>query len=794
MRRSTLARSAWLLLVLGAASAQAQPLTIERIFAAPDLSGPALRTPQISPDGRRVTFLQGKADDKDRLDLWEYDLTTGRTRLLVDSRRLLASETPLSAEEQQRRERQRISSLSGIVEYLFAPDGQALLFPLGGDLYYYDLRAAALRDTRAESADQPAKRNPQLRRLEKPQPAVVRQLTATEASETDARFSPGGRYVSFIRDQDLFVIELATGVERAVTTDGDGPVQNGMAEFIAQEEMSRNTGYWWSPDERLIAYLRTDESGVELRERFEISAENVAVIRQRYPAAGTPNVKLALRIAELASGRVTDADLGANPDIYVARVNWFPDGRNLAVQRQSRDQRRLDLLRIDAASGAASLLLTETSPTWVDLHDELTFLERSRQFIWASSRTGYKHLYLYDLGGKLVRPLTAGAWMVVGDGDERAVLGVDEARGNLYFMANERSPLERHLYVTALDTSAPTRVRRITNEAGWHSVKLSPDARFFLETYSTPERPPRVRLRRRDGTVIASLVENALDASHPYAPFLDHHVPTEFGTVPADDGQVLHYQVLKPRNFDPSRKYALIVDVYGGPGFQRVRRAWSGGPRTNEGFFRQVLAQNGYVVLTLDNRGTGFRGVAFERALHRHMGTIEVADQVAAVRRLSREPWIDSGRVGVFGWSYGGYMALMCLFTAPEVFHAGVAGAPVTDWRLYDTHYTERYLGMPQTDAATYEASSVLSHAASLDGSLLVMHGMADDNVLFSHSTKLFKQLQDLRKPFDVMTYPGSKHGLLRHADTGPHAYATIKRFLDTNLRMGMGTDPVSGK
>jgi dipeptidyl-peptidase-4 len=742
---------------LTAAAATAEPLTIERIFAAPDLSGPNLRSPQISPDSRRVTFLQGKPDHKDQLDLWEFDVATRQSRLLVDSRRLVAVEAPLAAEEAQRRERQRISSLSGIVEYLFAPDGNALLFPLGGDLYYYDLRAPTER--------------------------AVRRLTETASFETDPKFSPRGHFVSFVRDQDLFVIDLDTSQERALTADGEGAIQNGMAEFIAQEEMDRQTGYWWSPDERRIAFTRTDESAVEIRERFEIGAEDVKVIEQRYPAAGTPNVAIELRVIELASGKVTRVDLGDDPDIYLARVDWFPRGDRLAVQRQSRDQRRLDLLSVDPRNGSSLLLVNETSPTWVNLYDELTFLDARRQFIWASSRNGYKHLYLYGYDGHFVRPLTAGEWMVMGDGDERALLGVDEKRGVFYFMANQRTPLERHLYRGALDTRAPERITRITDEAGWHSIKLSRDRRFFLETYSNPDRPPRVRLRQVDGKVIATLIDNALDTSHPYYRYVDHHLPTEFGTLAAADGQTLHYQVIRPKDPDASRRSPLVVDVYGGPGSQRVRRAWGGYPRSNEGFFRQILAQSGYVVLTLDNRGSAARGVRFETALHKQLGKVEIEDQVAGVRHLAREPWFDAARVGIFGWSYGGYMTLMALCTAPDVFQAGVAGAPVTDWALYDTHYTERYLELPATSAAGYEKSGVLAHVSELASPLLVIHGMADDNVLFTNSTKLFKRLQDASKPFDVMTYPGSKHGLLRHAGTGPHAYDTIKRFLDANVR-----------
>jgi dipeptidyl-peptidase-4 len=246
----------------------------------------------------------------------------------------------------------------------------------------------------------------------------------------------------------------------------------------------------------------------------------------------------------------------------------------------------------------------------------------------------------------------------------------------------------------------------------------------------------------------------------------------------------LHYELIKPANFDPSQRYPVIVDVYGGPGVQRVRRAWSGAP---SGLFRQVLAQRGFVVFTLDNRGSGFRGRAFESALYRRMGSLEIEDQVRGVQFLQSQPWVDAKRIGVFGWSYGGYMALMSMVRAPQFFAAGVAGAPVTDWRLYDTHYTERYMSTPEDNPEGYADGMVMTHAEALQGPLLIMHGMADDNVLFTHATALFKRLQDLRKPFSVMPYPGSKHGLLRFADTGPHAYASILEFFETHLQDNAG-------
>ena len=753
--------------------AQAEKLTIDRMFAAPDLSGATLRAPQISPDGRLVAYLRGAERNKDRLDLWAYDIGKRHHRLLVDSSKLVPEEHALSPEEEQRRERQRTSSLSGIVEYQFSPDSRYLLLPLGGDLYLYDLHA-------------------------KPDKAVHR-LTHTASYETDAKFSPLGHYVSFIRDQNLVVYDLSSGKEHPITRDGGGLISFGTAEFIAQEEMARTTGYWWAHDEKRIAFTRVDESPVPEVERFEIYADRSQVVKQRYPAAGSPNAIVQLFVADVAfatpavpagapargASSPTPApvrvDLGSNPDFYLARVNWFSDSSALAVQRESRDQKSLTLLRADPVSGSTTELLSEHSDTWIELNDNLTFLYQSRQFIWASNRSGFQHLYLYDWNGHLVRPLTQGEWQVTGDNDTHAMRGVDEDRGLVYFIANAESPLERHLYsVSFTDASVP--MQKITSQSGWHAVAMSSNTRMFLDTFSTPDQPPSLTLRAVTGEAQAELIPNKIAADHPYAPYSSEQLPTEFGTLSAKDGQSLHYQIIKPRNLEPGRRYPVIVDVYGGPGNQRVRKAWGGYPRGNEGFFRQFLAQNGYIVFTLDNRGSGSRGVRFESALYHHLGSVEVEDQVTGVNFLRSLPYVDPARVGVFGWSYGGYMALMCMMQAPDVFAAGVSGAPVTDWKLYDTHYTERYMGTPQSNPDGYAKSSVMHYAQDLRGPLLIMHGMADDNVLFTHSTTLFKKLQDLNEPFEVMTYPGGKHGLLRHADMGRHGYMTIKRFFDRTI------------
>ena len=727
------------------AADEAPLLTIERIFSDPSLSGPTLRELKFSPDAARVTFLKSRSEDFERYDLWEYNLKDGETRMLVDSEALLPGEEELSDEEKARRERLRVFA-KGIVEYYWSDDGDALLFPLGGDIYFYDLTAEPDR--------------------------AVRRLTETPEFETDARFSPEGRYVSFIRDQDIFIIDLESDEETQLTFDGEGTIKNGMAEFIALAERGRHTGYWWSGDDKYIAFTQVDESPVEVTQRYEIHAETFKVFDQRYPYTGTANALIKLGVVGVESGEPKWFDLGEETDFYLARVDWLPDDTHVAVQTEPRDQKSLDLLFADVRTGEVRRVLRETSDTWINLNNDLTFLKDEPQFVWASERTGFKHLYLYDLDGKMIRPLTTGEWPV------GSLLRVDDEDEVAYFDGFAKSPLENHLYSTSLDTDEPERVKRITTAEGRHRFSVAKGGGYFIDWFSSPGTPPRVSLHRANGELVTFLEANTLDESHPYYPYLDNHVSPEFGSIEADGGTELYYKLIKPAPFDPGVKYPVIVYVYGGPSGQTVGKSWG----RNTGLWFEFMAQRGYVVFCLDNRGTPNRGTEFEGHIYRLLGEIEVEDQVAGVEYLKTLPFVDGDRIGIYGHSYGGYMALMCLMKAPESFHSGVAIAPVTDWRLYDTHYTERYLGHPEETPETYERSAVFPYVGGLKGDLLIIHGMADDNVLFTNSTKLYKVLQDNDIRFEMMNYPGSKHGL-RGKKVGTHYFKTMTRFFDRTLK-----------
>jgi dipeptidyl-peptidase-4 len=507
-----------------------------------------------------------------------------------------------------------------------------------------------------------------------------------------------------------------------------------------------------------------DESPVEIVKRAAIGASGTDLIEQRYPAAGTSNALVDLYVMTPDGQSKVKVDLGSDPDYYLARVDWAKNGRNLYVQRLSRDQKRLDMLRIDPATGHATVLFSETSPTWVNLADNFKPL-KDGSFIWSSERTGYSHLYRWKKGRWT--QLTHGEWAV------DKVAGVDEKTHRVYFIGTVESPLEQQLYWISYNrASAPIRV----TEKGWYNnAVMDKGATHALVTRSNTSHPSQTYLADRTGKRLAWVEENALNLSHPYAPYLDSHLKPVFGSITGPDGSKLYYRLITPK-LEPGKRYPVFFYVYGGPHGQQVTDAWYGQLPLHE-----ALADRGWIVFTLDNRGTNRRGTKFESAVYREMGDAEVQDQLAGVKWLKEQRFVDPGKIAVMGWSYGGYMTLKLLEKAPGVFAAGAAVAPVTKWELYDTAYTERYLGNPALDAKPYQISGALGDAEKIRDPLLLVHGMSDDNVIFQNSTELYARLQQAKRPFDMMAYPGATHAI---AGEGPqtHVWATIIRFLDDKV------------
>jgi dipeptidyl-peptidase-4 len=709
---------------------QAQDLTLERVFASPSLNGSSPRGLKLSPDGRYLTLLRNREDDKDRYDLWGYDRESGEWRMLVDSE-ALGSGRELSEAEKMQRERLRVSSLKGIITYDWSADGQSLLVPLDGDLY--------------------------LARLD----GTTQRLTDTEASELNPALSETGAYVSFVRDRRLWVGR--PGEEPAPVTPAETSelVTWGEAEFVAQEEMNRHTGYWWSPGDRRIAVARVDETPVGVVTRTAIGATGTRTYEQRYPAAGTPNADVRLFVIDPDGGNQVEVDLGPERDIYVARVDWAPDGSALYVQRQDRLQTRIDMLEVDPATGESTVLFTENAAQghWINLTNNYRFL-RDGSLIWWSERDGFGHLYRLADGGWT--QLTSGYWVVTG------LVGVDQDAGRIYFTGTKDDVLAKQIY--ALDLANPSDIERLTDLAFSNGGTMDKAGKTLVVSRSADRQPAQTYLADGQGERLAWVEENRLDADHPYTPYLASHRSPQYGTIPAEDGTPLHWMMITPE-LEPGKRYPVFFEHYGGPHSQNVGKGW-------QGALAQAIVDRGYIFFQIDNRGSANRGVAFEKAIYRAMGSVEVADQKAGAEYLKTLDFVDPDKIAIYGWSYGGYMTLKQLEADPGLYAAGVAGAPVTKWELYDTHYTERYMGTPQDDAEAYAKSAVIEDAVKIEDPLLLVHGMADDNVVFENSSELIAKMQGEAVPFEMMLYPGYTHRV-----GGPkisvHLWETIFGFLD---------------
>jgi len=716
-------------------------LSIERIYASPSLNGPSPRALTFSPDGSRVTFLRAKEDDLTVLDLWAMDIDGGEPYRLVDSQVLAPDERELSEAERQLRERARIIG-SGIVRYDWDSQGEAILVPLDGDVFHVNVETGE-----------------------------ARRLMETETFETDARISPQGRYVSFIREQNLFITDLDTGEERALTTTGGGLISWGMAEFVAQEELGRRTGYWWSPDERFIAVARVDESPVDNIQRLEIDGDGSArVVDQRYPRAGTQNARVELFILNLETGSRRQVDLGRSDDIYLARVNWSGDSATTYVQVLDRLQRALTILAVEPDTGDATDWLVEQSDIWINLTNDFRALSDG-SVLWTSEDTpgGFRHIQHRAADGSLITQVTSGNWVV------NEIDAVDEENGLVYFTGWMDSPLERHLFSVPLDGSAAP--QRITSGEGRWSGTFNADATAFIGAYSDVSTPTQTGLYAINGDRIRWIEENALVEGHPYFEYAVDHIVPQYGTLTAADGTELHYMLCLPTDFDPDRQYPAVQYLYGGPHAQVVHRGW-------QNLRAQMFAQRGYVYFSIDNRGSWNRGREFEGHIQRHMGSVEVEDQLVGLDYLKSLDFVDADRVGIWGWSYGGYMTLMTTLQAPGAYAAGVAGAPVTDWTLYDTAYTERYMDHPDNNFDGYTQSSVFAHLDGYETPLFLIHGMADDNVIFANSVRLYSELQERRADFEMMTYPGQRHGV-RGEDRQVHLWTDVIEYFDRKLKTG---------
>ncbi len=720
--------------IAGSSVVRAEDLSIESIFGSHPLLKSIPYTVEWLGNSQGVTFVRRTEGDKPHSELVLREVPSGRERVILSADTVTVP-SDLKAGH----------PAFSIGSHQWDRAGKRAVFAFAGDVFWVDLHGKLTR------------------------------ATDTDGDEQDPSFSPNGRRVAFTRGNDLYTIDLTSNhyPETRLTTTGSDSVLNGTLDWVYMEELFTRgdvRAHWWSPDGARLAFLEIREAPVPTYPIVDQIPVRASTTFQHYPKAGDPNPVVRVGIVAATGGPVVWADVDTRDDSYIARVYWTGDSRSVAVEKLNRAQDHWTLLFADAATGRTDVVMEEASPTWVNVTYARHYYERKRQFLMGSERDGHHHLYLFNMDGTLIRPVTHGDWEVI------TLDGVDEKTGRVYFSANESSVLEQHLY--RVDESGKN-FKRITSEEGVHDVTMSPDCKYFVDRYSSHLRPLRVAVHNIEG-------KRLFDIADQLSPELAAmHIPTpEFFTI-EHQGRVYQCRLWKPLDFDATKKHPAIVFVYGGPHSQVVRKAWS-----RNDLWHAYMASKGYLVFSLDNRGSFGRGKAWEEPLLKQLGTIELEDQLVGVDYLRSQPYVDPERIGVWGWSYGGTMTLNAMFRAPDVFKAGVAVAPVSDWRLYDTIYTERYMKRPQDNEAGYNEASTLTHASSLKNSLLVMHGDADDNVHMQNSVALVRKLIDAGKDFDYMVYPGKEHGIAGPADR-THLYRKMTAFFDRNLK-GPQTTPAA--
>lgn len=657
-----------------------------------------------TPDGSAVLFLRSQPRSS-RLRLYEFDTATGKTReLLTPEQVLKGAEEKLTPEEKARRERMRVG-VGGFTDFQLSPDGKLILLSLSGRLYLFQ----------RSNAD-------------------VRELKTGEGTLLDPKFSPDGVSVSYVKDQDVFTYDLSTDKEHRVTEGGTEKKTHGLAEFVAQEEMNRFTGYWWSPDSKAIVYEEADAEGVETWFVADPAHPEQAAQPSFYPRPGKENVKVRLGIVPVSGGPTVWIDWDAKKYPYLGAVHWGKSGP-LTLTVQSRDQKELALLKADSKSGKTTILLTEKDPAWVNLEQDVPrWLANGSGFLWSSEQDGGPDLEVRDKDGQLSRVLVPAKAGYLG------LVELDSKAGQVVYRASP-DPTQTFLYRVPLEGGEPV---ALASERGVHGATFAKDHSVYVHSFAGAGAMPKTTVHKADGTLIGELP--SVSEEPPFTPKAE--------LLKIGEGQGFYASVDRPHDFDPKKKYPVILDVYGGPGHNKVSAAM------NSRLLDQWLADQGFIVVSLDGRGTPGRGRDWERAIYLKFGEVPLEDQVAGLQALGKKyPEMDLERVGIVGWSFGGYMSALAVLKRPDFFKAGVAGAPVTDWYDYDTHYTERYLGVPKDkDDPAYLASSLLPLAKDLKRPLLLMHGTADDNVYFRHTLKLSDALFREGKDFEVLPLSGLTH------------------------------------
>lgn len=584
-----------------------------------------------------------------------------------------------------------------------------------------------------------------------------------------ATFSPDGSKVAFARDNNLFYKDLSNGKEVQITSNGEkNKIINGSTDWVYEEEFKFVKAFQWSPKGDKIAYYEFNESKVPKYNMQLWDSLYPSDYIYKYPKAGEANSDISIYIYHLKNKTKVKASMDGRFDYYIPRMQWTSNNDILSLIRLDRLQHQFEIIHVGANSGMSEIELLERHKQYFDINfcDDLRYTENGKQFIYSSEQSGYKHFWIYDTDKKSLKPITKGKWEV----DE--LVGIDEKSKQVYYTSTEDGPLERHLYSIGFNGKGKTKLSR---GEGWHSIDMSEDCKFYIDNYSKPGVPPVYSLYNSSGKLIKVLEDNA-EAVKTLNTF--EQSPKEFITMNLFDSVDLNGYIIKPLDFDSTKKYPLMMFVYGGPGSQKVKKDWDGSSRE---LYHKMLAQNGYMIACFDNRGTGGRGTKFKKVTYKNLGKYESLDQIEVARKLGERSYIDEKRIGIWGWSYGGFMSTSCLFKGNDVFSLAIAVAPVTNWRFYDNIYTERYMQRPKDNASAYDDNSPINFAEGLKGKYLLLHGTADDNVHFQNAVELQERLIKLGKQFDSFYYPGSAHGI-SHGGATIHIHTLMRDFILNNL------------
>ncbi len=585
-----------------------------------------------------------------------------------------------------------------------------------------------------------------------------------------ATFSPDGQNIAYVKKNNLFVANIAPETSRSsimtrnITSDGVfNKIINGATDWVYEEEFAFDKAFFWSPDGKKIAFYRFDETEVK---QFSMDVYGTLYPSQdvfKYPKAGEVNAKVTIHVYNSETQKTTPIDLGEYE--YIPRIKWTKSNNSLSVQRMNRHQNLLDLILVNTSDYSQNTILIETAETYIDITDNLTFLNNKKQFIWTSEKDGYNHIYLYDINGKLVNQITQGDW------DVSSYEGYDEASRTIFYLSSEGSPIEKQLYAIGLDGKTK---KKLTTKPGQNRAVFSKGFKYYINYHSSANTPNYVTLHDGAGIEKRVLKDNA-ELLKELEKF--NISQQEFFTFNTNEGTNLNAWMIKPQDFDESKKYPVLMYVYGGPGAQTVKNSWGG----SNFFWYQLLASKGYIIVSVDNRGTGSRGAEFKKCTYKQLGKYETIDQIASAKYLQSLSFVDSNRIGIWGWSYGGYMSSNCLFKGNEVFKMAIAVAPVTNWRYYDSIYTERYMQTPEENANGYDDNSPINHVEKLTGKFLLVHGMGDDNVHFQNAVELAEALVQADKQFGIMYYRNRSHGI-SGGNTRLHLYNKMTDFVLENL------------